>query len=218
MSSKQAWKEVEHGNMELASMALCVFPSSLFQMYGQYGQQISPTYKREIDEVLVKYNAVLEVPTEQPQHKSHDYSIPLVPNAPTVNVRPYRHPSGQKDAIEAMVKELLEGGVIRPSHCPFFFPPIMMVKKKDLSWRMCVDFRQLNKYTVKDKFPIPVIKELIDELSGAMMFSKLDLRSSYHQIRMNPQDIYKTAFRTHQGRYEFLVMLLALLMLLHFNH
>lgn len=120
-------------------------------------------------------------------------------------ITPYRHPKKHKDEIEKAIKELLEMGYIRPSKSPFA-SAVVLVKKKDGTMCMCIDYRALNKKIIKNRYPIPRIDELIDELHGACFFTKIDLRSGYHQIRMRAEDIEKIAFRCHYGHFEFMVM------------
>ncbi|KAL4033018.1 hypothetical protein IC575_006102 [Cucumis melo] len=101
--------------------------------------------------------------------------------------------------------ELLDKGFIRPSVSPWG-APVLFVKKKDGSMRLCIDYRELNKVTVKNRYPLPRIDDLFDQLQGATVFSKIDLRSGYHQLRIKDDDIPKTAFRSRYGHYEFIVM------------
>jgi len=154
---------------------------------------------------LREYADIFSEPKSLPPHRSHDHKIILKEDTSPINVRPYRYPALQKDVFEQTVKEMLEAGVVRLSQSPYS-SPIVLVKKKDGTWRLFMDYRQLNKHTVLDKFSIPVVEEQLDELFGAAYFSKIDLRSEYWQVRMHPEDIPKTAFRTHEGHYEFLMM------------
>ncbi|GJV07088.1 putative reverse transcriptase domain-containing protein [Tanacetum coccineum] len=131
--------------------------------------------------------------------------IELVPGAAPVARAPYRLAPSELKELSDQLKELLEKGFIRPSSSPWG-APVLFVKKKDGSFRMCIDYRELNKLTVKNRYPLPRIDDLFDQLQGSSIYSKIDLRSGYHQLRIREEDIPITAFRTRYGHYEFQVM------------
>lgn len=155
--------------------------------------------------LMEELKAVFAEPMGLPPARNLDHHIHLHPDTTPVVVHPYRYTQLLKDEIERQFKKMLCLGVIRTSTSAFS-SPVLLVRKKDSSWRFCKDYRALNSKTVRDVFPIPVVDELLDELRHAKYSTKLDLRSGYHQVRMHPDDIPKTAFRTHHGQYEFLVM------------
>ncbi|KAI3685880.1 hypothetical protein L6452_35141 [Arctium lappa] len=140
-----------------------------------------------------------------PPDRQVEFKIDLTPGAASIARAPYRLAPSEMKEMMSQLQDLLEKGFVRPSSSPWG-APVLFVKKKDGTMRMCIDYRELNKVTVKNKYPLPRIDDLFDQLQGAGYFSKIDLRSGYHQVKVKEEDIPKTAFRTRYGHYEFLVM------------
>ncbi|KAL0546449.1 hypothetical protein IC582_016357 [Cucumis melo] len=140
-----------------------------------------------------------------PPHREVEFAIELEPGTVPISRAPYRMAPAELKELKVQLQELLDKGFIRPSVSPWG-APVLFVKKKDGSMRLCIDYRELNKVTVKNRYPLPRIDDLFDQLQGATVFSKIDLRSGYHQLRIKDEDVPKTAFRSRYGHYEFIVM------------
>ncbi|GJS47727.1 putative reverse transcriptase domain-containing protein [Tanacetum coccineum] len=140
-----------------------------------------------------------------PLARQVEFQIDLVPGAAPIARAPYRLAPYEMKELAEQLQELSDKGFIRPSSSAWG-APVLFVKKKDGSFRMCIDYRKLNKLTVKNRYPLPRIDDLFDQLQGSSVYSKIDLRSGYHQLRVREEDMPKTAFRTRYGHYEFQVM------------
>ncbi|GJT09642.1 putative reverse transcriptase domain-containing protein [Tanacetum coccineum] len=140
-----------------------------------------------------------------PPVRQVEFQIDLIPGTTPVARAPYRLAPSKMQELSNQLQELADRGFIRPSTSPWG-APVLFVKKKDRYFRMCIDYRELNKLTVKNHNPLPRIDDLFDQLQGSSVYSKIDLRSGYHQLRVRGEDIPKTAFRTRYGHYEFQVM------------
>ncbi|GKF77788.1 putative reverse transcriptase domain-containing protein, partial [Tanacetum coccineum] len=140
-----------------------------------------------------------------PPVRQVEFQIDLIPRATLVAQAPYRLAPSEMQELSNQLQELSDRGFIRPSTSPWG-APVLFVKKKDGSFRMCIDYRELNKLTVKNRYPLPRIDELFNQLQGSSVYSKIDLRSGYHQLRVKDEDIPKTAFGTRYKHYEFQVM------------
>ena len=140
-----------------------------------------------------------------PPDREVEFTIDLIPGTEPISIPPYRMAPAELRELKAQLEELLSKGLIRPSISPWG-ALVLFVKKKDGSLRLCIDYRQLNRVTIRNQYPLPRIDELFDQLQGSRVYFKIDLRSGYHQLRVQESDVPKTAFRTRYGHYEFLVM------------
>ncbi|KAL4291663.1 hypothetical protein GQ457_14G020350 [Hibiscus cannabinus] len=146
-----------------------------------------------------------ELPGVPPKRNEIEFGIDVYPGTAPVSMAPYRMAPKELKELKVQLQELLDRGFIRPSVSPWG-APVLFVKKKDGTLRLCIDYRKLNKLTIKNKYPLPRIDDLFDQFQGASVFSKIDLRSGYYQLKVKDSDVFKTAFRTRYGHYEFLVM------------
>jgi hypothetical protein len=140
-----------------------------------------------------------------PPEREVEFGIECILGTGPISKAPYRMAPAELKELKVQLQELVDKGFIRPNSSPWG-APVLFVKKKDGTLRMCIDYRELNKVTIKNKYPLPRIDDLLDHLQGASAFSKIDLLSGYHQVRVKEGDIPKTTFRTRYGHYEFLVM------------
>jgi hypothetical protein len=159
--------------------------------------------------VLKEFEDVFQEVPGQPPKRDIDFSINLMLGAAPISKSPYRMSTLELKELQLQLEEILNKGYIHPN-VSLWGAPILFVKKKDGMMRLCIDFRQLNKVTVKNKYPLPRIDDLFDQLKDAKVFSKIDLRSGYHQVMIKDEDISKTAFRTRYDHYEFTVVLFGL--------
>ena len=140
-----------------------------------------------------------------PPDRDVEFTIDLLPGTDPISLTPYRMAPAELRELKTQLQELVDKGFIQPSISPWG-APVLFVRKKDGTLRLCIDYRQLNRVTIKNRYPLPRIDDLFDQLRGACVFSKIDLRSGYYQLKIKSEDVPKTAFRTRYGHYEFHVM------------
>ena len=192
---------------ELEGVIQAEEPVYLLQIRYSLGVEEKGLTPSAVEELINEFHDIFpeELPRELPPLRGIEHAIDLQPGAVLPNRPAYRMNPEEAKELKRQVDELIERGFVRESTSPCAVPALL-VPKKDGTWRMCIDSRAINKITIKYRYPIPRLDDMLDELNGAQVFSKVDLRSGYHQIRMRAGDEWKTAFKTRHGLYEWLVM------------
>ncbi|KAL4033109.1 hypothetical protein IC575_006195 [Cucumis melo] len=209
--SMASFKFKGEGSRSLPQVISAIRASKLLSQ-GTWGILASVVDTREVDVSLSLEPVVRDYPDVFPEelpglppHREVEFSIELEPGTVPISRAPYRMTPAELKELKVQLQELLDKGFIRSSVSPWG-APVLFVKKKDGLMRLCIDYRELNKVTVKNRYPLPRIDDLFDQLQGATVFSKIDLRSGYHQLRIKDGDVPKTTFRSRYGHYEFIVM------------
>ncbi|KAA0043132.1 ty3-gypsy retrotransposon protein [Cucumis melo var. makuwa] len=193
------WRAANHANIDCSRKEVAFNPPSMasFKFKGEGS--------RSLPQVISAIRASKLLSQGLPPHREIEFTIELEPSTVPISKAPYRMAPAVLKELKVQLQELLDKGFIRPSVSPWG-APVLFVKKKDGAMRLCIDYRELNKVTVKNRYPLPRINDLFDQLQGATVFSKIDLRSGYHELRIKDGDVLKTAFRSRYGHYEFIVM------------
>ncbi|XP_061988451.1 uncharacterized protein LOC133706921 [Rosa rugosa] len=165
---------------------------------------LTPSQCSDIGKLQKEFKDLFHDAQGLPPRRAVEHEIHLVGDSPLPNLGLYRTSLTESEEIKKQIQELIEQGVIKPSCSPCGSPVLLV--PKDGGWRMCIDYRALKKITIKNRYPLPRIDDLLDQLHGARYFTKLDLKSGYHQVRIHEEDTWKTAFKTKQGLFEWLVM------------
>ncbi|KAL0551702.1 hypothetical protein IC582_010791 [Cucumis melo] len=209
--SMASFKFKGEGSRSLPQVISAIWASKLLSQ-GTWSVLSSVVDTREVDVSLSSEPVVRDYPNVFPKelpglppHREVEFAIELEPGTVPISRVPYRMAPAELKELKVQLQELLDKGFIRPSVSPWG-APVLFVKKKDGSMRLCIDYRELNKVTVKNRYPLPRIEDLFDQLQGATVFSKIDLRSGYHQLRIKDGDVPKTTFCSRYGHYEFIVM------------
>ncbi|KAA0061204.1 reverse transcriptase [Cucumis melo var. makuwa] len=204
------WLAANHANIDCSRKEVAFNPPSMASF--ELREKGQGRCLREVGVSLSSEPVVRDYPDVFPEelpglppHREVEFDIELEPGTVPISRAPYIMAPAELKELKVQLQELLDKGFIRPSVSPWG-APVLFVKKKDGSMRLCIDYRELNKVTVKNRYPLPRIDDLFDQLQGATVFSKIDFRSGYHQLRIKDSDVSKTAFRYRYGHYEFIVM------------